>query len=94
MLAKNLASSEKWWKIPFRLLLDQVAAWKGLLNGDTGYFVTINRAHLAFLKWYFSAANKPVNNRIAIDRIKGVYKGNMIWQYFIRNRKHFSQIIH
>jgi GT2 family glycosyltransferase len=94
MLAKNLSASEKWWKIPYRLLLDQVAAWKGLLAGDRGYFLTINKAHLAFFKWYFSSKNKPSKNTLPIEKLSGVYKGNMIWQYFIRKRTKFSEIIH
>jgi len=51
MLAKNLPWSQKWWKIPFRIFLDNVSSWKGLLKGDGGYFVAILRAHLAFIKW-------------------------------------------
>ena len=94
MLAKNLSSSEKWWKIPFRLMLDQVAAWKGLLNGDPGYFVTINRAHWAFLKWWFSPANPRRKQDAGLSSLSGVYKGNMIWQYFIRKRTRFNEIIH
>jgi GT2 family glycosyltransferase len=29
MLYKNLPWSQKWWKIPFRIFLDSVSAWKG-----------------------------------------------------------------
>jgi GT2 family glycosyltransferase len=93
MLAKNLASSESWWKIPFRLLLDQVAAWKGLLNGDGGYFLTINKAHLAFVRWYFSGQRKRTPGRKPMKELNGVYRGNMIWQYFIKKKTRFSEII-
>ena len=51
MLYKNLPWSEKWWKIPFRIFLDAVSAWKGLFIGDGGYFLAIFRAHCSFLKW-------------------------------------------
>jgi GT2 family glycosyltransferase len=94
MMAKNLPPSEKWWKIPFRIMLDQVAAWKGLLNGDAGYFVTIYKAHFAFLQWYFSKRNKPVKARLPMEKLAGVYQGNLIWQYFLKNKKRFSEIIH
>ena len=51
MLYKNLPWSEKWWKIPFRISLDTISAWKGLLTGDGGYFLAILRAHFSFYKW-------------------------------------------
>jgi GT2 family glycosyltransferase len=53
MLAKNLPAGEKWWKIPYRIILDTVSAVKGLFSGDGGYFVAIFTAHLAFLNWLF-----------------------------------------
>jgi GT2 family glycosyltransferase len=93
MLAKNLGKSEKWWKIPYRLLLDQVAAWKGLLIGELGYFLTINKAHIAFLKWWFSARNTRKNPSTRLSELSGVYRGNMIWQYFVRKRTKFNEII-
>jgi GT2 family glycosyltransferase len=94
MLAKNLDPGENWWKIPFRLLLDQVAAWKGLLNGDIGYFVTIYKAHFAFLKWYFSGKRRPSKDRLPMEKLSGVYHGNLIWQYFLKKKTRFSEIIH
>ena len=39
MLAKNLPWSQKWWKIPFRIFLDNISAIKGLFTGDGGYFL-------------------------------------------------------
>ena len=48
MLAKNLPPSEKWWKIPYRMMLDYISAFKGLLSGDGGYFIAIFTAHLGF----------------------------------------------
>lgn len=94
MLAKNLPLSEKWWKIPFRLMLDQVAAWKGLLGGDNGYFIAINRAHFAFYHWLLFGEKKSGPKRIPLRRLKGVYTGNLIWQHFVRKRNKFSEIIH
>jgi GT2 family glycosyltransferase len=93
MLAKNLPLGEKWWKIPVRLLLDQVAAWKGLLGGDNGYFIAINRAHFAFYKWLLRGprAKSPKPRRLA--SLAGVYDGNIIWDHFVKKRNTFRQII-
>jgi GT2 family glycosyltransferase len=93
LLAKNLPWSEKWWKIPFRLFLDQVSAVKGLLSGDAGYFVAIFKAHLAFLDWIVFHQNmKPIHKRKKLKYLPGVYHGNIVWQHFARKKKFFRDI--
>ena len=93
LMAKNLPWSEKWWKIPFRMGLDQVSALKGLLRGDAGYFVVIYKAHLGFLDWILSKRKmKHVYKRKRLKTLPGVYKGNIVWQHFALNKKFFRDI--
>jgi GT2 family glycosyltransferase len=93
MLYKNLPWSQKWWKIPFRIFLDSVSAWKGLLVGDGGYFLAILRAHLSFLKWILVKRNESVFPTKRDGELTGLYKGNVVWQHFARGKKYFSQLI-
>lgn len=93
MLAKNLAPSERWWKIPYRILLDQVAGLKGLLAGDSGYFFAINRAHFAFYKWLWRNKQRDRLPKPPLRRLRGVYPGNLIWQHFVRRRNYFRDIV-
>lgn len=94
MLWKNLCPAEKWWKVPFRLLLDQVSAFKGLLSGQSGYFIAINRAHLAFFKWLVKGTRERHHlHRRKLSTLHGVFKGNIVWQHFALNKKYFGQII-
>jgi GT2 family glycosyltransferase len=93
MLFKNLPWQQKWWKTPFRIFLDAVSAWKGLLKGDAGYFLAILRAHLAFVKWILLKQNQSVFPRSANGKTEGLYSGNLAWQHFIRGKKYFSQLI-
>jgi len=93
MLFKNLPWSQKWWKIPFRQFLDSVSAWKGLLTGDGGYFIAILRAHAAFAKWLFFKRHKSVFPSKRTGKLYGLYKGNMVWQHFVKGKKYFSEII-
>jgi len=93
MLAKNLPGREKWWKIPFRMALDQISALKGLLSGDGGYFIAIISAHIAFLDWVFFKKKKKDMPRKKLANLKGVYKGNIVWQHFMKKRNHFSEIL-
>ena len=93
MLAKNLPRSEKWWKIPFRMMLDYISAIKGLLSGDGGYFIAIFTAHLAFLNWLFLKKSKNRNPRRKLVQLRGLYKGNIAWQHFVKKKNRFSDIV-
>lgn len=93
MLYKNLPWSQKWWIIPFRQFLDSVSAWKGLLIGDWGYSLAIVRAHAAFAKWLFFKKRKSNFPAKKKGRLNGLYKGNLVWQHFVKGKKYFSQIV-
>lgn len=93
MLYKNLPWSQKWWKIPFRVFLDAVSAWKGLFMGDGGYFFAILRGHLAFVKWLFFRQNQSVFPSKRDGKLSGLYKKNLVWQHFVKGKKYFYQIV-
>jgi GT2 family glycosyltransferase len=94
MLAKNLPWSEKWWKIPFRLVLDQAAAFKGLFSGDPGYFLAIAKAHLGFFYWVIFVRSGPKpSKKLPLNSLKAVFKGNLALEYFFRKKKRFDEIV-
>lgn len=94
MLAKNLPWSEKWWKIPYRLLLDQVSALKGLLSGEGGYYIAIVEAHAAFFYWIFFGTKKWVpKKRRKLCSLNGVFCGNLVWEHFVQKKSTFSSIV-
>ena len=93
MCAKNLPAATAMWKIPVRLLLDAVAAWKGLIGGNGHYFTAIFKAHISFLKWVIVDRGKSVFPAIKSGSLSGVYKGSIVWEYFVKKKKTFSQII-
>ena len=94
MLVKNLPARERWWKVPYRMLLDDVSALKGLLSGDSGYFVAIIKAHFAFIYWalFIGRRKKKKTQRKEVS-LKGYYKGNIAWQHFVKKKKLFSEIV-
>ena len=93
MLYKNLPWSQKWWKIPFRIFLDAVSALKGLFIGDGGYFISILRAHFSFLKWILFRQGQSVFPEKKGGKPAGLYKGNIVWEHFVKGKKYFSQLI-
>ncbi len=92
MLTKNLPFIEKLWKIPCRVGLDSIAAWKGLLSGSGVTFVAIARAHFHYWRWVFFTPYKRKYKSIFTSKLHGVYNGALIWDYFIKRRKTFSEI--
>ena len=93
MLYKNLSLTDKLWKIPFRISLDAISAWRGLLSGDFGYFIAILKAHLHFLHWFFLKRKQSVFPVKKDGTITGWYNGSVVWAYFIQKKKTFSEII-
>ncbi len=91
MLGKNYTWAERILKIPFRIILDLVSAAKNLFSGDAGYFFAVIKAHFAFAGWLFSKkGNWFPFTRKANPRC--VYNGNIVWQYFIKRKRTFSEI--
>lgn len=93
MLAKNFSFATALWKIPFRMGLDGLAAWKGLLSGEAGYFMAILRAHLHFVKWLVMDRHRSVFPTIKEGKPHGWYNGSAVWQYFVKKHTSFSKIV-
>ena len=93
MLAKNLPTGEAFLKIPVRMGLDMVAAWKGLLGGSAGYFAAIWKAHYYFLKWLIAEPNQHKHQEVKNRVCSGWYHGSVIWHHFVKRRTKFSEIV-
>lgn len=92
MLTKNLPFGRR-WVIIVRIMLDAVAAWKGLLSGNAGYFMTILKAHFAYLKWFLFQPKKDFSHQSRNGQLYGVFNGNLVWQFFIKKKKTFAEIV-
>ena len=92
MLTKNLPVAQALWKIPFRISLNKIFALKALFQGRGSIFAAVFTAHLHFLKWLFFEKNKhrPPNRKA---KLEGAYRGLVVWQYFVKGKKTFSEIV-
>ncbi|MES2431641.1 MAG: glycosyltransferase family 2 protein [Bacteroidota bacterium] len=93
MMAKNFTWKEIIWKIPFRMFLDNTAAAKGLVEGNGGYFIAIQRAHLHFFRWIFTKKRRQVFPIKKTNKLDGLYTGSAVWQHFVKKKTTFSEII-
>lgn len=92
MMYKNLPGTTALWKLPVRLLLDILAAFKALFSGDTGFFVSVGRAHLHFFSWLLFKKHGHIKNG-SHKHLTGWYKGSIVWDHFIRKKNRFSEIV-
>ncbi len=93
MLWKNLPIAELWWKLPFRLILDAISAWKGLLSGDIWFFTAIAKAHISFFYWIIISFKSVKRTNIPMLSLDGVYNDSVVWNYFVNQKKRFLEII-
>lgn len=93
MLAKNVSFAQLIWRLPVRLLLDAVAAWKELLGGNAGYFGAVVKAHFHFVKWCLLYKKRSVFPISSKGELHGLYKGSVVWQHFVKKKTVFSEIV-
>lgn len=93
MLCKNLPYAELVWKLPLRLGLDALSAWKGLFNGDVSFFTAIVKAHFSLFGFILKGKvhRTPTNKRMG--KLDGVYLGSLVYQYFIKKKHYFNKIV-
>lgn len=93
MLAKNLSFGISIWKIPFRMGLDGLSAWRGLFSGDGGYFIAVIKAHCHFWVWLLFQQRRSVFAKKRTGKLNGWYTGSIAWAYFMKKKKTFLEIV-
>jgi len=93
MMTKNLPVLERIWKIPLRIILDIIAAYRSLIDGNFSTFISIASAHLHYAEWVLTGNRGKKLSKIKMKNILPVYDGSIVWQYYIKQKKTFSEII-
>jgi len=91
MLVKNLDADRCFYVIFMRFWLDLISLLKFASAGKFKHAMAISKAHRSF----FSDLRKNRGKRGKSDRPfndKGLYKKSIVWQYFVRGKKHFSEL--
>ncbi len=97
LLVKNLSFINLIRILCIRLLLDEIAFVRELVRGEWKSAWSIIRAYLWVLKHirllvYKRSQNQ--NNRLSTDKdiFRLVYSGSVVWEYFIRGKRKFSEL--
>lgn len=94
-LTKNHPPKNLLPKILIRLILDGVAAFKFLLDGQPKHFFAVLRAHFAYYAWlpYLFAERKRLQNSRGFKyNYNQIYNGSVVLEYFVKGKKSFSQL--
>lgn len=81
-------------KIFYRLCIDGAAAMKFLLTGEFKNFVAVFKAHM----WHHGHLRSMIKKRRETQKqntsfnSKGLYSGNIIFDYFFKGNKEFSKL--
>lgn len=92
MLSKNLPKPLVFIKIPLRIGLDVVAAMRFLIKGEVKNFIAVAKAHVHYIGWIFTKKNTAFFVANKKEKLQGLYKGCIIWDYFIKGKNSFLKI--
>ncbi|TGE29977.1 glycosyltransferase family 2 protein [Hymenobacter metallicola] len=94
LVYKNVADQELAGVLATRLVLDWVAALRFLLQGNTGDFTAILRAHRDFFtkRAYWKRKRRENPQKRPTSQRPGVYQGSLVWAYFGQEIRAFSQL--
>lgn len=95
-LTKNAASRFLFFKIVYRMILDGVAAFKFLLEGNGSHFFAVIKAHFS----YYGHLPSTLAKRSKMKRMEGfrdtksgVYEKNIVYLHFIKSIKKYSDLL-
>ncbi|WP_372754080.1 glycosyltransferase family 2 protein [Labilibaculum sp.] len=94
LLHKNLPENNFWPILLQRMILDGVAALKFLVSGEFANFYAVFKAHLS----YYSMISKIRKKRkhlvplVIKKEHKEMYHNSIIFDFYLRKKKHFSDI--
>ena len=94
MLYKNLPTEKLITTLLLRMILDGVAGLKFILSFEFDNFVALVKAHYSFYKNLNNMQEKRriLNPLVTKQHHDEIYKGSIIADYFIQNKKKFSDL--
>ncbi len=92
MLYKNYYTLDRVWKIPYRILLDLVSAFKNVFLGQESYVLAVLKAHGGFIGWILFHRKESIFPTSRIKKPDTIYQGNIVWKHFIQGKKTYKEM--
>ncbi len=80
------------WLLPLRVVLDIIASLRFLMQKDWKNCKAVFKAHKDFIKWLVTEKNKFPSKKRSLLSIPFVLQKSIVWEYYIRNIKYYSEI--
>ena len=95
MLFKNLNTTQLFTVFPVRIILDWLSVIKFLASFRFRHILAVFKAHLSFLVMLpaYLRLRKKISKRVLHTHLTGVYKGSIVWRFFIRRIQKYSEIL-
>jgi GT2 family glycosyltransferase len=94
LMLKNERASRLAWLLPWRMVLDGVAAMQLLAKGQVKSVATIFKAHMSFYgnlgKWL--RHRRQAQSTVTVPNLHGIYPRSIVWDYFAKGRKKFTEL--
>lgn len=98
-LLKNLPARQLAFRLLIRMGMDGAAGLQFLLQGHFSHFVAILKAHFSF----YNHLSRNIRKRKELEKlykvyagatptVYGIFRGSIVWAYFIRKRSSFNEI--
>ena len=79
--------------IVFRIILDQISGLRFLVKGEIKNLIAIYRAHIQYFTNLSSIQKKRKKiKKIPLNEMNGVLNHIIIWEYFINQKRIFTEI--
>lgn len=94
LLFKNLPVFQLIPVVFIRMLLDGMSALTYLFSGSGRFFVAVIRAHLAFQRRIplLIKMRRQLRGTIRTGKFNEIYPGSIVFDFFIRRKRYFSQL--
>ncbi len=94
LLYKNLPTSKLIPVVTIRVMLDWIAALRMLLAGQRTDAKAVLEAHADLLRHsgYWRKSRKAQTRKADFPNMTGVYKGSIVWNYFIKQKRTVQEL--
>jgi GT2 family glycosyltransferase len=93
MMFRNLPSGGIFTRLPVRILLDFISAFRSLFKGELIVFRAILASHISFCIWLpalIRQRSRLQRQRMISTDPETLWRGSIVWKYFVRGKKIFS----
>ncbi len=96
LIIKNRMGSGVYCLLIFRMCLDYLASIHFLFRKEWNYFLAVYKAHWSFIKKFrhFYGQRKLLAAKVSHTNHPEIYKGSVVFDFFVRKKRYFSQINH